>query len=89
MGYLDNAEMMDMRLGYCTKHGSTTECLQCTIDELRSQLQHAVISTAEECVTIVRRKMISPCCEDCRDPVVLCGECIMSEMRERFNLEIT
>lgn len=28
-------EQLDMRLGYCTKHGSTTVCKDCTIEELR------------------------------------------------------
>lgn len=29
---------LDMRLGYCTRHGSTTECLRCTIEDLTEAL---------------------------------------------------
>jgi hypothetical protein len=37
VGSIYESVPIDLRLGYCTKHGSTTVCLQCTIDELRAE----------------------------------------------------
>ena len=92
---------LDMRLGYCTKHGSTTECLQCTIDDLRKANESLLKINAankeyadsadDECLKLhtkiakIRDDTIFECYDICKEYY---RPVFRAAIKEKFGLEI-